>query len=407
MKLLRFAILAVVVATALAWGLSKVAESYGNLAAVGVFLGLSTLSLPKASTTFNASAWTKIADLWVPEVLVEAMAEPIVERTAFIDSGVVASNAEVVAAASGPGTDITIKFVIDANHDDQQQQQDTAPEMRKLGSGSQRVAIMNRVSTLGGTALASLVSGMKKNGDLLTTLIGQVQGLRKRQRHRLVISSLSGLFGVASTPNHATGALRALRLDQFSETGAAPAAENLIDTDMLIDAAALLGENKELLVGGAIIMHSKIEAALSKQQQITVVRNSEGEIILREWKGMKVFLSDKLVRAGTVSGSVYYTFMCGLGSIAMGDKPQVVTDLAGEVAALQLDVRDVAKNNVAIYDRTRFICHPQGAKWNPGGGVPAVADAGPSNDELAAPANWALGANDIKNTRIVCIRTNG
>ncbi len=379
----------------------------GPAPAAAVILALNVWASTRGAQIYGATEWTKIANLWVPEVIQEAMAEPVVDRTAFIDSGVVASNSEVVAAASGPGTDISIKYVIDPDHADQLQQEDTAPEMRKITSGSQRAAIFNRVSPLGATALSGIISGIKPGGDILSVLLSKIQGLRKRQRHRLVISALSGLFDVTAAPNAVTGAFKALRYDAFSETGASPSSDYLIDTTKLLYALALLGENKDFMIDGAIVMHSAIEAALVDQEQIDVVRNSEGQIVLRQWKGMQVFVSDKLVRNGGVSGKVYYTFLCGRGSIAMGDKPQVVTDVAGEVAALQLDLRDIAKNNVAIYDRTRFICHPQGAKWDPEAGVPAAADAGPSNAELEDDANWALGAADIKNTRIVCLRTNG
>jgi hypothetical protein len=367
----------------------------------------SASGLPMAPLTLCIDM-TALTDLWVPEILTEGLREPVVEKTAFIDSGVVATDQRLVEAASGPGTEVEIPFIIDPNHEDQLQKEDTAPDMKKMTSGKQRAAIFNRVSPLGATALSGIISGIKPGGDVLSALLSAVQGLRKRQRNRLVIAALAGLFDVTTTPDNATGALKALRLDKFIEApGASPLATYLIDSSMMLQALALLGENKEVLTGGAVLMHSTIEASLTDQDQIDVVRNSEGVIVLRQWKGMKVFLSDKLIRAGVTNGNVYYTLFCGLGSIAMGDKPQVVTDLAGEVAALQLDQRDVAKNNVAVYDRTRFICHPQGAKWNPGEGVPADTAAGPTNAELADDANWALGAANVKNTRIVCLRTNG
>lgn len=350
--------------------------------------------------------WTKIGDLWVPEVIAEGMREVPVDRGALIDSGVVVTSPLLVAAASGPGTEITLPFIVEPNHDDQQQLEDTAPEMRKLGSGLQRAAIFNRVSPLGATALSGVISGVKPGGDILQVLLASVVGLRKRQRAKLVYAALCGLFDIAATKDANSGAFKALRLDNFSET-LNTTASNFIDDDMIQDALALAGENKVYFVGGVAIMHSVIETALVKQDQIDVIRNSAGDIILRTYKGMMVVVDDRCVRAGTTSGKVYSTFFCGRGAIAMGDKPQVVTDVAGEVAALQLDLRDLAKNNVAIYDRTRFICHPQGAKWNPGNGVPSEPEAGPSNTELADDANWALGTSDVKNVRIVCLRTNG
>lgn len=360
--------------------------------------------IPQPSYFLSVAAWTKVADLWVPSIVQEGMSEPIVERAAFLDSGVVATNSEIVAAASGPGTSITINFVIDPNHADQLQQEDTAPEMRKIAAGIQQAAIFNRVSPLGATALSGVVSGVKPNGDILATLLTMIQSLRKKQRNRLVLAQLQGLFHTASTPAANTGALKALRLDKFLEAGATPLAANLVDSEMLLDGITLAGENSEYFSGGAIVMHSDIANALNKQDQIDVIRNSEGAIVLRQWKGLTVVISDLLRRAGATDGYVYTTFICGLGSIAMGDKPQVVTDLAGEVAALQLDLRDIAKNNVAVYDRTRFILHPQGAKWT---GTPADTVAGPTNAEVATVGNWALGANDVKNVRIVCVRSNG
>lgn len=365
----------------------------------------SAAGLPMAQYRLGVSEITKITDLWVPEVIEQGMQEPVVERTAFMDSGVVVTSPELTRIASGPGDLVKIPFLIEPNHDDQLQVQDTAPELRKMVSGSQQAAVFNRVSTLAYAALANAVAGA--GGDLLRAILNAVQGLRKRQRNRLVIAALKGLFDTPAAPDAVTGAFKALRLDHFLEAGASPLTANLVDSTMLLRGIALLGENSELLTGGAVLMHTDIATSLLDQDQIDVVRNSEGQIVLRSWKGMKVFTSDLLVRAGGTSGKVYSTFLCGLGSIAMGDKPQIVTDMAGEVAALQLDTRDIAKNNVALYDRTRFICHPQGAKWTPGESVPAAEDAGPSNAELADDANWALGASNVKNVRIVCVRSNG
>lgn len=390
--------------------LSLVAGFVGGLeAAVGFYVVANVAALGfSGAISFNlgADAWTKVADLWVPEVLKQGMDEPVVERGAFMDSGVVVTDPLVTAAASGPGSSIQIPFIVEPNHDDQLQQEDTAPEMRKIGSGLQVAAILNRVSTLGGTALTSATSGLNNGGDLISTLIAQIQGLRKRQRNRIVFNSLKGLFHTASTPSANTGAFKALRLDNFSETGASPSAGNLIDSEMLLDAITLAGENASAFTGGAIVMHSVIANALQKQDQIDVIRNSQGQIVLSQWKGLTVVTSDLLVRAGTTSGYVYSTFICGLDSIAMGDKPQVVGavgDPVIDVASLNY-VADVNKNNISIYDRTRAIIHPQGAKWT---GTPGDTVAGPTNAELATYSNWALGANDAKNVRIVCVRSNG
>lgn len=389
-------------------GLFAIGATFGAKVAIVAYLAGNALCSPLMSQCLGDNAWTKLGDLWVPEIVSEGMREPLVERSAFLDSGVVATSAELVAAASGPGTDITVNMILEPSHDDQQQQEDTAPEIKKLSSGTQRVTIMNRVNTLGSTALAQAISGVSAQGDLLSVVLDCIKSLRKLNRGRVVAKSLSGLFDVTAAPAANTGAFKALRKDAFIEDGnAAVPATHFIDSDKIIDAIGLSGQNKAHFTGGAICMHSKIEGALNKQGSIDVIRDADGNIVLRSYKGLTVIMDDTLVRNGGTSGQVYYTFICGLKSIAMGDKPQIVTDLAGEVASLSLDLRDVAKNNVAVYDRTRFILHPQGAKWSPQNGVPVITEAGPSNTELADDANWALGAQDVRNVRIVCLRTNG
>jgi len=121
-----------------------------------------------------SAEWTRITDLWVPSIIEEGMQENVVERTAFLDSGVVATSPELTRIASGGGTEVTIPFLIEPNHADQLQTQDTAPELRRMTSGTQKAAVFNRVSTLGMHALAAAVSGVARDGDLLSALIRNI-----------------------------------------------------------------------------------------------------------------------------------------------------------------------------------------------------------------------------------------
>ena len=63
------------------------------------------------------------------------------------------------------------------------------------------------------------------------------------------------------------------------------------------------------------------------------------------------------------------------------------------------------KNQVEIYDRSRFLIHPNGMKWNPAGGVPAGQSA--TNAELATAGNWTLDYTTADRVGIVSVRTNG
>ena len=356
----------------------------------------------------GVDAFTQLADLWVPSIWSNARREARIKSVGFFSSGVVITDSDIDIAANSPGTDVQIPFLIEANPSDEVQLERTAPTVNKLTSGLQRAAILRRVSALGGTALAKAVSG----ADPIVEILGTLDGIRRRQRATALQSQLSGLFGLGAAPAAATGAFRALRLDNFVEILANITSAHLIGSNMVLDAIQLMGEAKERIEGGVFLCHSAIETALNKQDDITTVRDSDGKFIMKAYKGMQVVTDDRLVRAGTGTGTppVYFSFICARGSIATGEKKQIFTEQAGEDAAIQADFRNLSLNEQVIYDRTRYILHPQGAKWNPQAGVPANAadKAGTaSNTELADPANWASAFADIRNVSIVCLRTNG
>lgn len=339
---------------------------------------------------------TNIASLWNPPVWINGIAERVTTRPGLINSGILISDPEITLAASGPGTKIEIPFVKEVHIDDAPQVEDNDAVFGSVSSGQQTAAILNREVGIGRTALSKAVSGV----DGLRLGFDFIGDNRLRNRQKTLLSMLRGIFGIAAAPNAGTAAFKALRKDIFIEAGGSAAAGNLFSGDAFLDTLQLLGELKEVMQGAVIVTHSVIETAMTKQDDIATIRDSAGEIVTRTYKGqMPVFLSDALVRAGATSGFVYETYILLPGSVAYGEKPQVPD--VGEAASLQY-LEDASKNNVGVIDRTRFIMHPQGAKW---GGTPAGQSA--TNAELATEANWTSPLADIKNARILCLRTNG
>lgn len=383
----------------------------GQLLAIGAmhaYQAAHTCGLPMAPLVLAVDNFTQLADLWVPSVWQRAKTEAKIKAVGFFSSGVVISDPEINTAASGAGTDVQIPFFIEPNPADEVQLERTAPNVNKLTSGLQRATILNRVHALGGTALAKAVSGADPISEILTLL----DGIRKRQRATALQSQLAALFGTGAAPAAATGAMRALRLDNFVEILANVTNSHLISSNMVLDAIQLMGEAKTRIEGGVFLCHSQIATNLNKQDDITTVYDSQGKFVMKTYKGMMVVEDDRLTRAGTGAGTppVYFSFICARGSVVTGEKPQIVTDQAGEVAAIQLDAKNLSLNEQVVYDRTRYILHVQGAKWNPQAGVPANAadKAGTaSNAELADPANWQLAFADARNVGIVLLRTNG
>lgn len=368
-------------------------------------IGLPTLVFkPCATLGMN---YTRIQDLWSPPVWREAAREAIIAQPSFLNSEVVVSTPEMNEIASGPGTSVEVPFVIEPDVDDQVQRERTAPTINRLTAGRQRAPILQRVSPLGATAISRQISGK----DPVREINAIMMTLRRRQQEKIVKAQLAGLFAFSAAPAAAVGALRALRRDLFVEVAANITSAHLIDDDKVLDTLALAGEAKVRFTRGVVFMHSVVETALLKQQRIQTITNANGEIVLRLYKDMRVVVDDRLTRAGTGAGTppVYFTVFAGRGAIAYGEKPQIYTGEAGEVAAVQLDTTQVSTNDVVIYDRRREILHVQGAQWNPQAGVPANATDGgtASNAELSDPANWALGFSDVKNIPLAVLRTNG
>jgi hypothetical protein len=373
-----------------AWHLGKVAL---GLAAIG-FARVCDRAGFQALPVLGAT--THISDLWTPDIWIPGMAETVTTRPSLINSGIVARSPQLDQLAAGGGTQANIPFLREPNYADEIQVEGTAPTVNKLSSGKHVATILNRVSATGHEALAGAVSATDPVQFALNTLAG----VRLRQRQTTLLNVVRGAFGNAAAPGAGSAALKSLRKDIFLEAGNSATGANLFSSDAFIDTLALLGEvGDELASRGAIVCHSLIAAAMLKADDIDFYRQSEGMPLLRRYKGMAVYVSDLLTRAGGTNGSVFDTYIFLPGAIAMGDKPQSST--VGDVASLTMK-EDESTNTVTIFDRTRFVMHPQGCKWT---GTPAGQSA--TNAELATEGNWALSFADVKNVGIACLRTNG
>jgi len=381
-------------------GLGTALSTGGPASAVGKrsgFTGLSAKVAERMGAEGKQLSITQIGDLWIPPVWVDGMAEPVVTRDDIFSTGVVVRDPRFDAVATGGGTQGELPNFREPDFADEIQVEGTGPTVNKIGSGKQVCPILNRVSAVGATALAGAVS----NSDPLGYALSVAGRLRRRQRVRTLLSMLGGLFGDGAAT---VGAFDGLRKSVAVSTGT-PTTDNLISSDVVLDTVGLFGEAKTKLAnGGCMYCHSAIETALAKQDDIDYVRDSEGKIVMRSYKGMQVFVDDTLVR--TVSGiKIYTTYFFSPGSVALGDKPQVTYAGESESVASITSKVDEATNERTIYDRTRFVLQPNGAKWTPADGVPAGQSA--TNAELATKGNWTLAFADVRNVGIAQLETNG
>lgn len=347
----------------------------------------------------------QIADLWIPDVWVDAMRERQATFPALFNSGIVMRSDLMDTIATGAGKDANFPFLKDiTDQDDEIQVENTGPVNDNGQPGDVQVfPILNRVTKNSVTALAAQVSG----AEPMIAIIDQLTMRRLKQRQKTLLAMLRGVFGTGATAANVAAALAAVRLggtaaEPFIENGLQATGDNLIDPDKFIDASALLGELEDDLKNGCILLHPNVKARLRKLDRLnfhTTVMQSELPWTIETYCGIPIFTSAALVRDGAQGGYVYDTYLITKGTVGYGEKPQ------------QGDTRDVASlayffdrnlNNDLIWDRTRFMMGINGLKWT---GNPAGQSA--TNAELQTAANWGLVFQSANRVGAACIRTNG
>lgn len=355
-------------------------------------------------------AVTSIVDLWVPDEWIRGLNEKMNTLPSIVTSNIVARTPEFDALAEGGGQTVNLPYFRDiTDQSDAPQVEGVQLALQKLGSGKQVAPIFNRESGLAASALSAAVIG---GGETpVENVLTQLAARKQKQRQKTLVNITRGIFGFASGPGGA-GAMSAVRNDIFLEAGANPAANQCISPFVVADTIGALGELADTTLGGGILMHPLIRTALIKQDQISFKHYSEqsGTLLtgdaptpgkMEYYKGYRVFVSNLLVRAGAGGGLVFDTYIFAPGVFAWGEKAQKDGTLIADVAVLAL-YQDPRLNQTELYDRSRFLLHPNGLKW-----VGAPAGQSASNAELATAGNWNLDYASADRVGIVCLRSNG
>ena len=342
-----------------------------------------------------------ISNLWTPAIWIQGMREKQATFPSILNSGVAVTNAIFDGIAAGAGTSANIPFFRDiSDQSDAPQAEDTAPAIQGITSGLQVAPILNRETNNRVTALAAQTSGSDPVGEFVNVLVER----RMKQRNATLIALLRGAFAGLGASG-ATAALDDVRLDSFDETGTDATTVQTMGADLFITGKALLGELADTLINGALIAHPNVIASLERSDKDSFKTILESNLPFRitTYRGVPLFSSSLLARAGTTNGYVYETYLLASGIVAHGSKPQVggtPANPAIDVASLNYNP-DVNLNNERIYDRTRFLMHLNGLKFT---GTPGGQSA--TNAELATAASWDLVYTTADRVGAVCIRTN-
>lgn len=314
-----------------------------------------------------------LSQVIVPELFNPYVINRTKEKSAFFQSGIVASNAKYDALASQTAPTVNMPFFEDLNGDSEAvvEGQDLTPA--KLGSQNDVAAIFRRAKMWYASDLDAALSGL----DPMKAVGERVASFWARDMQHELIQILAGVFGAATMK------------DNILDISALEGAAANWTANAFIDAEEKLGDAKTDLT--AVVMHSATEAYLKKQNLIQTVQPSS-DVAFGLYQGKRVIVDDGC----PVSAGVYTTYLFGDGAIAYGNGSPV-----GFVPT-EID-RDKKKGSGVDYliNRRTSILHPIGVAWT--GASVANTVSGPTRAEFAKAANWKR-VYETKQIRIVAFK---
>jgi hypothetical protein len=332
---------------------------------------------------------TAVADIIIPTEFEKYAIERTAELSAFGQCGIVQSDPAFDALAAGGGQTVNLPFWQDLTATRQLLSDSASLTVNKITSAQDIARIQNDAQVWSVNHLAEVISG----DDPMQAIVDLVAAYWARIDEGLVISCLKGMFGAASLSSNL--------LAIHSESVADQSAASRLNGSTFVDAAAKLGDRADRLT--AVAMHSATEAALRKLDLIDFIPDSEGKAQLRTFQGRGVVVDDNLpTRAGTTDGTVYTTFLFGLGAFAKGSAKLETQPLQGGFGTAGVEIARVPlDSDTVLINRRRFILHPRGVKFTSA----SVAGNSPTNAELEAAANW-VRLYEAKNVRVVAVTHN-
>lgn len=324
-------------------------------------------------------AAVRLSDVFEPTVYgsYTAINNPL--SSAFVAAGIIASNDMMNAIARQGGRNSTVPFWQDI---------DPTIEPNYSNDDPADLAVPNKIGTGTMTARKSWLNQGFAEMDLVTELAGAspLQHIRNRfgtywmrQMNRRLIASCVGVLAGNVANNGG---------DMLIDISGDATAGGVFGANAFIDAAYTTGESADSFTG--IAVHSMIESRMIKDDQLVTIRDSEGTLVMKTYKGRQVIVDDTLPVTGTGNARIYTSILFGAGAIGFGG-------VEGSAFALGEGVPKVANEVIrkpeaghgggmeSMWERKTWILHPFGFSWVEG----SLTEMSPSLADLRLAAHWS------------------
>lgn len=334
---------------------------------------------------------TEVADIIQPSIWLPYTINRTTELSELVTSGIIEASPQFDALAAAAGSTINMPYWNDLSGDDEVIQVSGSLSTGQITTGQDNAVHCIRGKAWANHDLAGILAGSDPAGAM-GELVAAYWARRLQAR---VLALLTGVFAAASMASN----VLALHHTSGGPGGATDA--NRLNASTFIDACQLMGDAKAKL--SAIIMHSKVEASLAKQQLIDYIPSADGTIRIPTFKGHRVIVDDGMPVATVDSELVYTTYIFGRGAIAYGNgrtNPEIPGAVANSKWELEF-FRDALGSVSGFVQRNRTIVHIRGVRWI--GSL--VGGNSPNNSQLATGTNWEA-VYDHKNIRVVKVTHN-
>lgn len=320
-----------------------------------------------------------------------------VEKTAFFESGIVASSPLLNSLADAAGKTAELPFWNDIDESVAPNISSSDPSVVATPANVVQGEQISRKANLNkGLSASDLASELAMGPRAMEHIRARYDRYWQRQWQRRLIASANGVLADNVASNSSD-----MVYDVSGTLNSEITANTVFTRANFTTAAFSMGDMVDGIT--AIAVHSTIMKRMTDNNDIDFIRDSEGNILLATYLGRRIIMDDTLPYTpaeGSAAGDdapQYTSILFGPGAFGYGD--------GSPLNPVEIQ-REAAQGNGAgvetLWTRKTWILHPFGYQNT---GTPA-AEGGFTTTELAAATTWARVVAR-KNIPMAFLITNG
>ena len=328
-------------------------------------------------------ATTQLSDIIDIITFRDLAADNLPELTRFAGSGVVATGEffDAHARASGETAELNFWRDLDPSQEENYSSDDTTRATPEKVYQDKLLTRKFRVNH--GWSAMDVTRELQTNTDAMRHIRNRLDTWWARRLQRKLVAMAVGIFNSNVANNIApqtTGVANDMIVNRAIEDGANATAANMFNREAFTAAIYSMGDHADEL--SAMVVHSIIEKRIADQDDIVYIRDSDGQLLYREYMGIRLVIDDGVpVVAGATSGFKYITMIFGSSFFGFGrGNPQVPSEIWRDPT-----VGD-GGGEEQLWDRHTWLLHPIG--YSNTGATRSEKNNQQNNADMQNGANW-------------------